>query len=56
MLLGVSQEKDFDFNSIATPRKPGEAVGAITTLVDKKDDSKKLIINVEYNMLESLFK
>lgn len=56
MLLGVSQEKDFDFNSIATPRKPGEAVGAITTLIDKKDDSKKLIINVEYNMLESLFK
>ena len=35
MLLGVSSEKDYDFNSIACPRKPGEAVGAITTLVHK---------------------
>ena len=49
--MQCSKEKDFDFNSIATPRKPGEAVGAITTLVHKNDENKKLIINVEYNML-----
>ena len=35
LLLGISQSHDFDFNTLAVPRKPGEAVGAITTLVQK---------------------
>lgn len=50
LLLGVSAEKNFDFNSLAVPRKPGEAVGAITTLVNKKNGSL-LTVNVEYNQL-----
>jgi hypothetical protein len=54
-LLGISQEKDFDFNSIGVPRKPGEATGAITSMVHK-ETGKTLTINVEYNMLEGLFK
>jgi len=35
LLLGISAEKNFDFNSLAVPRRPGEAVGAITTLIHK---------------------
>jgi UDP-sugar pyrophosphorylase len=35
LLLGISAERNFDFNSLAVPRKPGEAVGAITTLVHR---------------------
>jgi UDP-sugar pyrophosphorylase len=37
------------------PRKPGEAVGAITTLVHRQTQ-KLLTVNVEYNQLEGLFK
>jgi UDP-sugar pyrophosphorylase len=50
LLLGVSAERNFDFNSLAVPRKPGEAVGAITTLVNKKNGNI-LTVNVEYNQL-----
>ena len=53
-LLGVTVEKKFEFNSIAVNRKPGEAVGAITSLVHK-ETKKSLTVNVEYNMLKSLF-
>jgi UDP-sugar pyrophosphorylase len=55
LLLGISAEKDFDFNSLAVPRRPGEAVGAITTLIHKENNSV-LTVNVEYNQLEGLFK
>jgi hypothetical protein len=48
--LGISAERNFDFNSLAVPRKPGEAVGAITTLVHK-ENKKLLTVNVEYNQL-----
>lgn len=55
LLLGISSEHNYDFNSLSVPRKPGEAVGAITSLVHKNDNNI-LTINVEYNQLESLFK
>jgi len=42
-------------NSLAINRKPGEAVGAITTLVHKQTN-QLLNVNVEYNQLEGLFK
>lgn len=44
-LLGVTVEKKFEFNSIAVNRKPGEAVGAITSLIHK-DGVHDLTINV----------
>lgn len=53
-LLGVTKEKNFEFNSIAIDRKPGEAVGAITSLI-RKDEKHKLTVNVEYNQLKGLF-
>ena len=53
-LLGVTKEKNFEFNSIAIDRKPGEAVGAITSLISK-DKKHKLTVNVEYNQLKGLF-
>ena len=43
-------------NSIAVPRMPGEAMGAICKLVDQTDSSKEIVINVEYNQLDSLLK
>ena len=55
LLLGISSSNDFDFNSLAVPRKPGEAVGAITSLVHK-ETKKTLTINIEYNQVQSLFK
>jgi hypothetical protein len=36
-------------NSIAVPRMPGEAMGAICKLVDQTDPTKEIVINVEYN-------
>jgi UDP-sugar pyrophosphorylase len=55
LLLGISAEHNFDFNTLGVPRKPGEAVGAITTLVHK-ETKQTLTINIEYNQVESAFK
>ncbi|MCK9590316.1 MAG: UTP--glucose-1-phosphate uridylyltransferase [Terrimicrobiaceae bacterium] len=52
--IGVSEQRGYDFNSIAVNRVPGEAVGGITTLV--KPGSPKLTINVEYNQLDPLLR
>lgn len=52
--IGVSEQKGFDFNSIAVNRVPGEAVGGIATLV--KPDSPDLTINIEYNQLDPLLR
>jgi UDP-sugar pyrophosphorylase len=52
--IGVSEQRGFDFNSIAVNRVPGEAVGGITTLV--KPGSPPLTINVEYNQLDPLLR
>ena len=54
-LLGVTAEKNFEFNSVTVNRKPGEAVGATTSLVNEKDNTS-LTVNVEYNQLAGLFK
>lgn len=43
----VSKTKNLEVNSLAIPRKPGEAVGAICNL--KHKDGRSLTINVEYN-------
>lgn len=51
--LGASVEKDFDFNSIAVNRIPGEAVGGLAKLV--KGDTE-LTLNVEYNQLDPLLR
>lgn len=51
--LGVSVEKDFDFNSIAVNRIPGEAVGGLAKLVRGKTE---LTLNVEYNQLDPLLR
>ena len=32
-ILGVSRAKNWEMNSVCVPRKPGEAMGAITRLV-----------------------
>ncbi len=51
--LGVSVEKEFDFNSIAVNRIPGEAVGGLVKLVK---DKTELTLNVEYNQLDPLLR
>ena len=53
--LGVTVEKDFEFNTMSINRKPGEALGAITTLIHK-ETKQSLTVNIEYNQLEALFK
>ena len=52
--IGISEQRGYDFNSIAVNRVPGEAVGGITTLV--KPGSPDLTINVEYNQLDPLLR
>jgi len=52
--VGVSEQRGYDFNSIAVNRVPGEAIGGITTLV--KPGSPGLTINVEYNQLDPLLR
>lgn len=51
--LGVSVEQEFDFNSIAVNRVPGEAVGGLAKLVR---EDKELTLNVEYNQLDPLLR
>jgi UDP-sugar pyrophosphorylase len=52
--IGVSQKLEYDFNSIAVNRIPGEAVGGITRLV--KPGHPDLTLNVEYNQLDPLLR
>jgi UDP-sugar pyrophosphorylase len=52
--IGVSEQRGYDFNSIAVNRIPGEAVGGIARLV--KNDAPDLTINVEYNVLDPLLR
>lgn len=47
--LGVSAARDFDFNSLAVPRRAKEAIGAITKLAYPDGTSRTL--NVEYNQV-----
>lgn len=55
-ILGVSRKHNWDMNSVCVPRKPGEAMGAICRLVNEEDPTDEVVINVEYNQLESLLK
>lgn len=55
-VLGVSRKNNWEMNTIAIPRRPGEAIGAICKLIDQSDSSKEITINVEYNQLEALLK
>lgn len=52
--LGVAQTEKYDVNSVCVPRKPKEAMGAITLLTHK--DGSKMTLNVEYNQLDSLLR
>jgi len=49
--IGVSKENQFAMNLLTTPRVPGQAMGAITTLVKEKT---VMTCNVEYNQLGPL--
>ncbi|MDF7826221.1 UTP--glucose-1-phosphate uridylyltransferase [Pontiellaceae bacterium B12227] len=51
--VGVSVEKDYDFNSLAIRRKAGEAVGGLARLVG---GGKEFTLNVEYNQLDPLLR
>jgi len=53
-VLGVSLQNNFVMNSVAVPRIPEEAVGAIVMLENQEGQS--LTINVEYNQLGPLLK
>jgi len=52
-VLGVSKKRGFVMNSVAVPRKAGQAIGGITKLVK---ENKQRTINVEYNQLKNLLK
>lgn len=51
--IGVSIENDYDFNSLAINRVPGEAVGGLAKLVG---EGKEFTLNVEYNQLDPLLR
>jgi len=51
--LGVSKKNQFAMNSLTVPRKPGQAVGGIATLVN---GDRMMTVNVEYNQLGPLLK
>lgn len=55
-ILGVSRENNWQMNSVCVPRMPGESMGAICKLVNEEDASSEIVINVEYNQLDSLLK
>ena len=52
--IGVSEQRGYDFNSIAVNRIPGEAVGGIARL--ERNGAPDLTINVEYNLLDPLLR
>lgn len=43
-------------NTATIPRRPGELIGSICRLEDENDANKEIVINVEYNLLDSLLK
>lgn len=52
--LGVSLSNSLEVNSVSVARKPGESMGSICQL--RHENGTKLVLNVEYNQLESLLK
>jgi len=55
-VLAVSRAKNWQMNSVTCSRMPGEALGGICKLVNEKDPSKEIVINIEYNQLDGLLK
>ena len=55
-ILGVSRENNWQMNTVCVPRMPGEQMGAICRLVNETDPTSELVINVEYNQLDSLLR
>lgn len=51
--LGVSARLGLAVNSVAIPRTPGEAIGAIVHLVSA---DRQYVVNVEYNQLDALLR
>lgn len=51
--VGLSVEKDFDINTVAIPRKPGEAIGAMASLTEIGTNITKST-HIEYNQLVPL--
>ena len=51
--LGVSVQEDLDMNTMAVPRRAGEAAGALVRL---EGPNTALTINVEYNQLDPLLR
>jgi len=47
-VVGSTALRNLEMNSVASPRRPGEAVGAICHLTKGQEN---LIINVEYNQV-----
>ncbi len=55
--LGVSQKLGLEVNSIAIPRVPKQAIGAITRLTHTTEkETNVMIVNVEYNQLDPLLR
>lgn len=59
--LAVAADRGFAMTSVCVPRRAGEAIGAIATLVPCGDNAaattkKPLTINVEYNVLDPLLR
>ena len=52
--LGVSMERALEVNLMTVPRKAHQKIGAIVKMTNKKDRSKCMTINVEYNQLTLL--
>ena len=53
-MLGVSESRKLEVNSLAIPRVAKQAVGAITKL--KHTDGRSMTVNVEYNQLDPLLR
>ena len=54
LMLGVSVERGFIMNSLAVPRRAGQAIGGIAKLTNK--DGNQRTINVEYNQLDPMLR
>jgi UDP-sugar pyrophosphorylase len=55
-IIGVSAVNNWQMNTVCVPRMPGEQMGAICRLVDETNPSQEIVINVEYNQLDSLLR
>ena len=54
LALSVSDERAFDVNSIAVPRKAKEAIGGIARLSNARGD--EMTLNLEYNQLDPILR